>query len=174
MAKVNISLNDTIQNWVFDTNTLSNYVGDITQLTTIVDSDIVGAINSLVSTNDSDVNSLTSQINTLSTSIDNVDSDVTSLESRTPSIARSSISVNDIGGDGSLSYNSASGVLTYTGPSAAEVRAHISAGAGISITSGQISVPNDGIDRAKLKDEVELIIYNSTGTAIKTLYGAGS
>jgi len=45
----------------------------------------------------------------------------------TQSRARQSISVTDSGGDGSLSYNSTSGVITYTGPSASEVRAHLSA-----------------------------------------------
>lgn len=174
MAKVNVSINDTIQQWVADTNTLANQVGDITQLNTTVDSDIVGAINSLdslVSANDSDVADLNQQIVTLTT---NVDSDITSLESRTPSIARQSISVTDAGGDGSLTYNNTSGVLTYTGPSASEVRAHLSAGAGITFSAGQISITDDGVSRAKLKDEVELIIYNSNGTPVKTLYGAGS
>lgn len=40
--------------------------------------------------------------------------------------ARTSVSVTDAGGDGSLSYNNTTGVLTYTGPSASEVRAHLS------------------------------------------------
>ena len=40
--------------------------------------------------------------------------------------ARTSLSVTDSGGDGSLAYNNSTGVITYTGPSAAEVRAHIS------------------------------------------------
>ena len=40
--------------------------------------------------------------------------------------ARASISVTDAGGDGSLAYNSSTGVITYTGASAAEARAHIS------------------------------------------------
>ncbi len=53
--------------------------------------------------------------------------------------ARASISVTDAGGDGSLAYNSSTGVITYTGPSAAEVRAHLSAGEGIDITAGAIS-----------------------------------
>ena len=53
--------------------------------------------------------------------------------------ARGAISVTDSGGDGSLAYNSTSGVITYTGPSAAEVRAHLSAGEGIDISSGEIS-----------------------------------
>ena len=35
-------------------------------------------------------------------------------------------------------------------------------------------VADDAITRAKLADEVSLIIYNSAGTAVKTLYGAGS
>ena len=52
---------------------------------------------------------------------------------------RGAISVTDAGGDGSLSYNSTSGVITYTGPSAAQVRAHFSAGSGIGISNGSIS-----------------------------------
>lgn len=120
---------------------------------------------------------------------------------RADSDAKNAISITDAGGDGSLSYNSSTGVLTYTGPSASEVRAHFSAGEGIDISSGSISgedatttnkgiasfsstnfstssgavsIKNDGVARANLKDEVELIIYNSSGSAIKTLYGAGS
>jgi hypothetical protein len=49
--------------------------------------------------------------------------------------ARGAISVTDSGGDGSLAYNSTSGVITYTGPSASEVRAKLSAGTGISYNS---------------------------------------
>ena len=52
-------------------------------------------------------------------------------------------SASDAGGDGSFAYNSSTGTFTYTGPSASEVRAHISAGTGISITDGEIS-SNDG------------------------------
>ena len=49
--------------------------------------------------------------------------------------ARNSVSMTDVSGDGSLSYDSATGVFTYTGPSAAEARAHLSAGIGISYNS---------------------------------------
>jgi hypothetical protein len=77
---------------------------------------------------------------------------------------RSKISVTDAGGDGSLSYNSTSGVITYTGPSASEVRAHFSAGNGIAITSGSVA----------LKSVETFIIYDSAGTALRTLYAAGS
>ena len=56
--------------------------------------------------------------------------------------ARAAISVTDAGGDGSLSYNSTSGVITYTGPSKAEVLAHLSAGGDLSFngTTGEFSV----------------------------------
>jgi hypothetical protein len=51
--------------------------------------------------------------------------------------AQAAITVTDAGGDGSLAYSG--GTLTYTGPSASEVRAHFSAGEGIDISSGAIS-----------------------------------
>ena len=54
--------------------------------------------------------------------------------------ARGAISVTDSGGDGSLSYNNSTGVITYTGPSASEVRAHISAGTGVGVSNGAISI----------------------------------
>ena len=54
--------------------------------------------------------------------------------------ARGAISVTDSGGDGSLAYNSSTGVITYTGPSASEVQAHITAGTGVSISSGEVSI----------------------------------
>ena len=125
--------------------------------------------------------------------------------------ARAALSVTDAGGDGSITYNSTTGVLTYTGPSATEVRAHFSAGEGIDLASGVISgedasttnkgiasfnatrfsvasgavdvaaggigttqIANDAVDQTKLANVQTLVVYNSAGTAIKTLYGAGS
>ena len=59
--------------------------------------------------------------------------------------ARGNISVTDNGGDGALSYDSGTGVISYTGPSAAEVRAHISGGYGIDISSGEIATSNSDV-----------------------------
>tara|TARA_R110001592_G_scaffold6330_6_gene34147 strand:+ start:11 stop:3613 length:3603 start_codon:yes stop_codon:yes gene_type:complete len=58
----------------------------------------------------------------------------------TDSTIRGKVSVTDSGGDGSLAYNNTSGVITYTGPSASEVRAHSSGGDGITYTTGTIAV----------------------------------
>ena len=57
--------------------------------------------------------------------------------------ARAAISVTDAGGDGSLAYDNSTGVITYTGPSAAEVRAHFTAGDGLSVAAGDFSVNVD-------------------------------
>ena len=54
--------------------------------------------------------------------------------------ARTSLSVTDSGGDGSLAYDNSTGVITYTGPSASEVRAHLSAGTGVTYSSGEFSI----------------------------------
>jgi hypothetical protein len=53
--------------------------------------------------------------------------------------ARAAISLVDNGGDGSLVYNSGSGVFTYTGPSASEARAHFSALTSSAYQNGNIS-----------------------------------
>ena len=62
---------------------------------------------------------------------------------RADSDAKNAISVNDGGGDGSLSYNASTGVISYQGPSAAEVRAHFTGGTGVTITSGSIAIGQD-------------------------------
>jgi len=71
--------------------------------------------------------------------------------------SRAAISVTDSGGDGSLAYNNSTGVITYTGPSAAEARAHLSvaSGSGLSYNSstgefGTSSIPNGQLANSSL------------------------
>jgi len=70
---------------------------------------------------------------------DNLDEGTTN-QYFTDARARQAISVSDTGGDGSLSYNNTTGVVTYTGPSATEVRAHFSGGTGVTITDGVVAI----------------------------------
>ena len=82
-------------------------------------------------------------------------------------LARAGISVTDAGGDGSLAYNNGTGVLTYTGPSASEVQAHLTANKGLSVSSGEFN-----IDSANVKGMFSAtgFGYNS-GTGAFTLTG---
>jgi hypothetical protein len=57
-------------------------------------------------------------------------------DARADSDAKNAVSATDAGGDGSFSYDAGTGVFTYTGPSAAETRAHFSGGTGVTYTSG--------------------------------------
>lgn len=59
---------------------------------------------------------------------------------RADSDAKNAVSATDAGGDGSFSYNSSTGVFTYTGPSASEARAHFSGGTGVTITDGEVAI----------------------------------
>lgn len=58
----------------------------------------------------------------------------------TDATIRGKVSAVDAGGDGSFSYNSSTGAFTYTGPSAAETRAHFTGGTGVTITNGSIAI----------------------------------
>ena len=90
--------------------------------------------------------------------------------------ARGAVSVSDAGGDGSLAYNSTTGVITYTGPSASEARAHISVtdagGDGsLSYNSGTGVITYTGPSAAEVRAHISGgtgITYNSTSGAIAT------
>jgi hypothetical protein len=64
----------------------------------------------------------------------------TTITQYTEALVRADVSVTDAGGDGSLAYNNSTGVFTYTGPSAGEVRAHLSAGTGVTYSAGAFSI----------------------------------
>jgi hypothetical protein len=88
---------------------------------------VAGAVEATTVTATTFIGSFTGQV----TDISNFDTDDLAEGAGnlyfTDARARNSVSVTDVSGDGSLSYNSSTGVITYTGPSASEVRAHLSA-----------------------------------------------
>ena len=89
----------------------------------------------------------------------------------TTSRARGSVSVTDSGGDGSLAYNSTSGVITYTGPSASEARAHFSvaAGSGLSYNSSSGEFGTSAIPNSQLANDD--ITIGSTAVALGASQG---
>lgn len=160
MALITIRLTDTFNSFISKTNEISTNLGDIDNLET-GDASVVDALNT---------------IKTLLAAFDDSE-EITNL-------ARSSFSVTDAGGDGSLSYNADNGTISYEGPSAAEVRAHFSAGDGLTLSGdGQfrinpLQITNDlialdTITSDRFKDRVTLEIRNANGNVVKTIYSPG-
>ena len=69
---------------------------------------------------------------------------------------RAAISVVDSGGDGSLGYDQANGIITYAGPSASEVRAHFSATSPVTYSSatGVIGIDSSALFTGKTTDDL--------------------
>ena len=85
-----------------------------------------------------------------------------------PEGPRGVIGVTNTGGDGSLEYDPITGIFTYTGPSADEVRGHFSSGTGVTITDGQISIGQSVATNA------DVIFNNVTGNLTGNVTGTVS
>lgn len=115
-------------------------------LTGNVNGDVLAADGTLVLQNGTDGSdaALTGTVSSISNhNTDNLSEGSSNLyftTARVTTPARSAISVTDSGGDGSLVYNSSTGVITYTGPSATDTRTHFSGGTGVSITDGEVAI----------------------------------
>ena len=99
------------------------------------------------------------------------------------SAARTGISVNDAGGDGALSYNNSTGVITYSGISNAQVRGKISAGTGISynnstgVITNTITQYTDAMADSSAKNAISGgtgVTYNSTNGQISIGQAVGT
>ena len=175
MAVTTINLTDPVSTLVTKTNTISSNVGDVDQLIT-GDSNVVDAINA---------------IRNLVAPFDD--------SAEIVAIARGAISVYDSGDilGLSLTYDSDTGTISLVGvDSFPTVRSYLDAGSGLDYDSStgvfsvgtgeivtammadssvtQVKMAQDAVSATELKDAVTLIIYNSAGSAVKTLYGAGS
>jgi len=87
--------------------------------------------------------------------------------------ARASVSATFASGDGAFAYNSGTGVFTVTGPSAAEVRAHLSAGTGVGYSGGAFSIgqavaTNSNVTFADLTVSGNLDVNGTTTTVDST------
>ena len=78
MSILSVDLSDTIVSWKNKTNTIATNIGDLALLTTSVDSDIVGAINSLKAADSASLAALDSDIGTLASLTTTDKSDIVS------------------------------------------------------------------------------------------------
>ena len=95
--------------------------------------------------------------------------------------ARGAVSVTDAGGQGSLAYNSSTGVITYTGPSDSDVRGTLSvaSGSGLTYNSGTGEFGTSAIPNSQLaNDDVTIgstaIALGATGSTIAGLTSLAS
>ena len=120
-------------------------------------------------------------VTTISTSQSNVSVSSTSTEVTVGGLAavsnaviRSAVSAQDLGGDGSFSYNPTTGVFTYTGPDPLEVRAHFSNTSPITYNSSQgiFGIDSGALFSGKTTDDLpegnNNIYFSKTGAAVNT------
>ena len=90
--------------------------------------------------------------------------------------AQNAITVTNAGGDGSLAYSA--GTITYTGPNASDIQSHFSAGTGVSISSGTISIgqavgtSNDVVFNNVTSDLIGNVTGNLTGDVTGNITGS--
>ena len=128
MARTFVDLNDLVSTWKDKTNEISYKVGDLVNLTTTGDSDLVQAINEI----DADLGTLQAQVNTFV-------------------FLDSAQMLNVIGG-------------TFPVDSSDLVDSCIT----------EAKIANDAVGSAQLKNLQSLVIYDSAGATLKTLYTAGT
>jgi len=89
--------------------------------------------------------------------------------------ARGAVSVTDAGGQGSLAYNSSTGVITYTGPSSSDTRGELSvaSGSGLTYNSGTGEFGTSAIPNGQLANSTVGIGGTSIalGTSAASLTG---
>ena len=91
--------------------------------------------------------------------------------------ARGAVSVTDAGGQGSLAYNSSTGVITYTGPSDSDVRGTLSvaSGSGLTYNSGTGEFGTSAIPNSQLANSGVTIGSTSVslGSTVTNFAGLG-
>jgi len=158
MAVTTINLSDPVSTLVTKTNTISTNLGDAATLATTA-TNLVAAINEVRA------------------QIINVDD-----SSEIVAISRGGLSVNNDSADASfsLSYSSSTGVIKLTAilssDSANGIEYNSGEGKFSIIPSGVTAskIAAGSITSAKFNSATSLIIYDSTGSAVKTLYSPGS
>jgi hypothetical protein len=170
MAITTVNLSDPVSTWVTKTNTISTDLGDVDSLNTSA-IDLVQAINNLES-----------RVYRFDDS-----AEIIALAREATGIELPFNVNNDSASGLSLAYDSTDGTLSLIGGAdAATVRSYLVAGEGLDYDSAsgvfsmadssvtQAKMAQDAVSSTELKDVVSLIIYNSAGTPVKTIYGAGS
>jgi hypothetical protein len=180
MAKVTFASSNTLLQTINKLNDLSLDVGDLAALTTSVDSDIVGAINRLKTRVDSVGDHLDSNVLD-AISVLQPGGDGSLRYSNTTGI------LTFTGPDsatGTAPIAVSSGAISITDATTSAKGAASFSSLHFDVSSGAVTIKTGGInDSAKLADDVvssrhfksgiSLIVYDSSGSAVKTIHSPG-
>ena len=182
----NVDFSNSTVGGTFTVTPPSTFTGEVTGnggfsglLTGNVNGDVLATDGTVVLQNGTDGQDavLTGTVSSLSNhDTDNLSEGSTNLyytSTRAESAARGAVSVTDSGGDGSLAYDSSTGAITYTGPSATDTRAHFSGGTGVSITDGEVAIgqavgTSDNVTFNDLTVDGDLTVGGTTTTVNST------
>ena len=178
MALVTVNLNDPVSNLVTKTNLLSKNTGDLDSLDAGITSkaSLAKAVN-FVFQNATDSAQIIALINDNATDsaaiVNLVDSDYVKLRS----IGKISAS-NTAGNLGTLGFEPDTGVISLNGPSKATIRSQFakdSAGCiAYDSADGQFSIALGTVTANRFKTPVALLIKDSGGSVLKTIFSPGS
>ena len=201
MAKSIINLSDTLATWVGKANKTVNRVGDLAQLTTTADSSLVAAINEIDSAFDSLNTSILGRVAALETSSDSNNTNFVSrvrgsisvsgdlvYDAGTGIISVNATNIQDIVGamvdsgnseNGiTVSYDSASGTINFDVNDPIITLSGDITGSQTMTNLGNVTISTTiaaGSITSSMFDNTEtLLIKNSSGTTLKTMYSPGS
>jgi len=201
MAKSIINLSDTLATWVGKANQTVNRVGDLAQLTTTADSSLVAAINEIDSAFDSLNTSILGRVAALETSSDSNNTNFVSrvrgsisvsgdlvYDAGTGIISVNATNIQDIVGamidSGNsevgitVSYDSASGTINFDVNDPIITLSGDITGSQTMTNLGNVTISTtiaSGTITSSMFDNTEtLLIKNSSGTTLKTMYSPGS
>ena len=176
MAVTNVSLSDAVSAWVTKTNTIASDLGDRATLETTASGNLVAAINEIhgkaLDTDSASTRLLLTGNKGLSYNSTSGEFNIDS--TNIVSFTRAAISVTDAGGYGSLAYNNSTGVLTFNGPSIADVRMNFLGAGAVDYDSASGVISLVALTSSHFSSPVTLTIYDSGGSALKVLRSPGS
>ncbi len=191
-----VNLSDTVDQWKTQFNSLAADVGDLSQLNTTHDSNLVAAINELIGEFDSSaivtlaraslsagtgityssstgVIGLSIPANTITNTM-MADSAIGTAELRNDAVTTIKIADNSI--TFAKMADSSVGVSELRNDAVTTVKIANSAVTTDKLIDNAVTfakMADSSVGSNELRQAVQLIIYNSSGTAVKSLYGAG-
>ena len=173
--RIVVNVNDLVDQWRQKTNLLSDFFGDLDQLTTSVDSDLVGAINS-VRLNEKDSATVDAMIDSaILNNVTNVFFPLATSRYGDSSIDSSAIQQNVLKTKHYTNSSVTSLIIAPNGvitTNIADSAVSTSKIANLGVTPAQIA--NSSLSSSKFLSAVTLNIYDSGGSIVKTLRSPGS